>query len=81
MRPAIQIAIALPAAPFYEQEQAYDDVLGTIIQRGTPAVAAAPAAVKGAVLPFTGAGDIYSLTAIALLLVAAGMVVLKLKKA
>jgi uncharacterized integral membrane protein (TIGR00697 family) len=26
---AIQIAIALPAAPFYEQEQAYEDVLGT----------------------------------------------------
>ena len=26
---AIQIAIALPAAPFYEQEQAYQDVLGT----------------------------------------------------
>jgi hypothetical protein len=26
---AIQIAIALPAAPFYEQDQAYEDVLGT----------------------------------------------------
>jgi len=26
---AIQVAIALPAAPFYEQEQAYEDVLGT----------------------------------------------------
>ena len=26
---AIQIAIALPAAPFYEQQQAYEDVLGT----------------------------------------------------
>jgi queuosine precursor transporter len=26
---AIQIAIALPAAPFYAQEQAYQDVLGT----------------------------------------------------
>jgi uncharacterized integral membrane protein (TIGR00697 family) len=26
---AIQIAIALPAAPFYERQQAYEDVLGT----------------------------------------------------
>jgi uncharacterized integral membrane protein (TIGR00697 family) len=26
---AIQIAIALPAAPFYEQQEAYEDVLGT----------------------------------------------------
>jgi queuosine precursor transporter len=26
---AIQIAIALPAAPFYERDQAYEDVLGT----------------------------------------------------
>ena len=58
-----------------------DDVLGVQIRNANPTVAAAPAAVKGAVLPFTGAGDIYSVTAIALLLLAAGMVILKLKKA
>src|SRR5687768_2833058 len=58
-----------------------DDVLGVQIRKANPTVAAAPAAVKGAVLPFTGAGDIYSVTAIALLLLAAGMVILKLKQA
>ncbi|MCA1672152.1 MAG: hypothetical protein LC799_08105 [Actinobacteria bacterium] len=56
-----------------------DDVLGVIIRNATPNVAAAPAAVKGAVLPFTG-GAILGYVFAALGLMAAGTVALRIKK-
>ena len=54
-----------------------DDVLGKVLHNAGPAVA--PAAVKGAVLPFTGAGDLYFTAALGLLLIAAGLVSLRLR--
>ena len=57
-----------------------DDVLGIQIRNAAPtAVAAAPAAVKGAVLPFTG-GAILGYVFAALGLMAAGLVTLRIKK-
>lgn len=56
-----------------------DDVLGVVIQRATPKVAAAPAAIRGAVLPFTG-GAILAYVFAALGLIAAGTVALRAKK-
>ena len=60
-----------------------DDVLGVVLQKATPKVAAAPAAVKadvrGAVLPFTG-GAILGYVFSALGLVGAGIIALKATK-
>jgi hypothetical protein len=41
--------------------------------------AAATPAVEAAVLPFTGGGDLYLVTALGLLLIAAGTIALKLR--
>ncbi|MCA1710025.1 MAG: hypothetical protein LC808_44760, partial [Actinobacteria bacterium] len=58
-----------------------EKVLGKVIRNAAaPEVAAAPAGVKGAVLPFTGAAtDIYTALTIAMLLIAAGVISLKLR--
>ncbi|MEA2453599.1 MAG: hypothetical protein QOG04_2309 [Actinomycetota bacterium] len=77
--------------PMMNESDCNDDrVLGKVIRNNSnPAHAVTGQAAKvagkvvgavGAVLPFTGAGDLYFMVAIALLLVAAGTVSLKLRK-